>query len=120
MSSLLKYLGLSAGSVMYEHATKLGSDLPGLKGLQGQAKCLLAAMNALRLGDPKYAWIVRPTATKADDEDEEFDEELTASPPKRSRRPPSRDTVCARFCTSFDCTSRDAVGLFACRVVNYV
>jgi len=72
---------------MYEYATKLGSDVPGLKGLQGQAKCLLASMNALRLGDPKYAWIVKPAApkTQSDDEDD-FDDELTVSPPKRSCR----------------------------------
>jgi hypothetical protein len=84
---------LVAGSAMYEYATKLGSDLPGVKGLQGQAKCLLAAMNALRLGDPKYAWIVKPAKAKTldDDDYDEFDDEFAGSPPKRSRRPPPSD-----------------------------
>ncbi|XP_064599845.1 nuclear pore complex protein Nup160-like [Liolophura sinensis] len=49
-----------AGSVMYEYGRRLGQELPNLKGLQRQAKCYLAALNALRLVDPKYAWIVKP------------------------------------------------------------
>ncbi|CAH1786774.1 unnamed protein product, partial [Owenia fusiformis] len=49
-----------AGSVMYEYGMRLGRELPGLKGLQRQAKCYLACLNALRLVDPKYAWIVKP------------------------------------------------------------
>ena len=49
-----------AGSVMYEYGMRLGSELPGQKGLQRQAKCYLAAMNALRLVDSDYAWIVKP------------------------------------------------------------
>ena len=49
-----------AGSIMYEYGMRLGREGPGLKGLQHQAKCYLAALNALRLVDPKYAWIVKP------------------------------------------------------------
>lgn len=49
-----------AGSVMYEYGMRLGQEVSGLKGLQKQAKCYLACMNALRLVDPKYAWIVKP------------------------------------------------------------
>lgn len=48
---------------MYEYATKLGSSSLGLVGLQRQAKCLLAAINALRLGDAKFAWILKPLAS---------------------------------------------------------
>lgn len=47
---------------MYEYGLRLGREVPGLKGLQRQAKCYLAALNALRLVDPKYAWIVKPGA----------------------------------------------------------
>lgn len=47
---------------MYEYGRRLGQELPNLKGLQRQAKCYLAALNALRLVDPKYAWIVKPLA----------------------------------------------------------
>jgi hypothetical protein len=73
---------------MYEYASKLGSDVRGLKGLQGQAKCLLAAMNALRLGDPKYAWIIKPVTPRArSDDDGDLEDELFASPPKRSCHP---------------------------------
>ena len=59
---------------------KLARDSPDLKGIQGQAKCLLAALNALRLGDAKFAWVTRP-AMSADDEDEDDDD--FESPPKR-------------------------------------
>ena len=45
---------------MYEYGMRVGVEVPGLKGLQCQAKCLLAALNALRLVDPQYAWIVHP------------------------------------------------------------
>ena len=45
---------------MYEHGKRLGCELPGLKGLQRQAQCYLAALNALRLAKPEYAWIVNP------------------------------------------------------------
>ena len=77
---------------MYEYASKLGSDVPGLKGLQGQAKCLLAAMNALRLGDPKYAWIIKSATARAQSDDDDLDDELIVSPPKRSCQP-QRQTV---------------------------
>ncbi|KAK3748185.1 hypothetical protein QZH41_012989 [Actinostola sp. cb2023] len=49
-----------AGSVMYEYGGRLGRELPGKNGLQKQAKCYLAAINALQLVDPKNAWIVTP------------------------------------------------------------
>ena len=51
-----------AGSVMYEHGMRLGREVPSRQGLQKQALCYLAAMNALRLVNPMYAWIVKPTA----------------------------------------------------------
>ncbi|XP_041365360.1 nuclear pore complex protein Nup160-like [Gigantopelta aegis] len=50
----------TAGSVMYEHGKRLGCELPGLKGLQRQAQCYLAALSALRLAKHEYAWIVKP------------------------------------------------------------
>ncbi|XP_052066058.1 nuclear pore complex protein Nup160-like isoform X1 [Mytilus californianus] len=49
-----------AGSVMYEHAMRLSRECSGKRGLQRQAQCYLAAMNALRLVDSQYAWIVKP------------------------------------------------------------
>ncbi|KAI0231198.1 nucleoporin 160 [Lamellibrachia satsuma] len=49
-----------AGTVMYEYGLRVGQELSNLKGLQQQAKCYLAMLNALRLVDPKYAWIVKP------------------------------------------------------------
>ena len=45
---------------MYECGRRLGVEVSGLKGIQRQAKCYLAALNALRLVDPNYAWIVQP------------------------------------------------------------
>ena len=41
---------------------RLGHEVPGLKGLKRQAKCYLAAMNALRLVDSSYAWILKPVS----------------------------------------------------------
>lgn len=51
-----------AGAVMYEHGMRLGREVPSKHGLQKQAHCYLAAMNALRLVNPMYAWIVKPAA----------------------------------------------------------
>ncbi len=56
---------------MYEFGMRLAREVPGRKGLQRQAKCCLAAMNALRLVNPNYAWIVKPAGPGADDEEEE-------------------------------------------------
>jgi len=69
----------AAGSTMYEYAMRLARDSPDLKGIQGQAKCLLSAMNCLRLGDPKFAWVTRPVPSANDDDDDDD----SASPPKR-------------------------------------
>ncbi|KAL5007266.1 hypothetical protein ScPMuIL_016072, partial [Solemya velum] len=49
-----------AGSTMYEHGMRLGREMLNLRGLQRQAQCYLAALNALRLVNPDYAWIVKP------------------------------------------------------------
>jgi len=69
---------------MYEYALRLARDCPGLKGVQGQVKCLLAAMNALRLGDPKFAWVTRPVMAADDDGDDDDDDDVNfQSPPKR-------------------------------------
>ena len=80
-------VGGAAGSMMYEYALRLAHDCPGLKGVQGQAKCLLAAMNALRLGDAKFAWVTRPVTAAddvTDDDDDDDDVDDSASPPKRA------------------------------------
>ena len=53
---------VSAASTQYEYGLRLGRESHGLKGLQKQAKCYLAAMNALHLVQPDYAWIVVPTS----------------------------------------------------------
>lgn len=45
---------------MYEHGLRQGREVSGLRGLQKQAKCYLAALNALRLVSPAYAWILKP------------------------------------------------------------
>ncbi len=48
---------------MYEYGMRLGQEVPSRKGLQRQAKCYLAAMNALRLVSENYAWIVKPVTS---------------------------------------------------------
>ena len=45
---------------MYEYGMRLGQEVSGVKGLQNQAKCYLAAMNALEIVDKANAWIVKP------------------------------------------------------------
>ncbi|XP_047124600.1 nuclear pore complex protein Nup160 [Hydra vulgaris] len=49
-----------AATTMYEQSCRLATEMHGLKSLQKQAKCLLASLNALKLVESKYAWIVRP------------------------------------------------------------
>lgn len=39
---------------------RLGREVPGKAGLQRQAQCYLAALNALRLVKPEYTWIIKP------------------------------------------------------------
>ncbi|XP_062521773.1 nuclear pore complex protein Nup160-like isoform X2 [Corticium candelabrum] len=46
---------------MYEYATRLSRERNNLQSLQKQAKCYLAAMNALHIVERKSAWIIRPT-----------------------------------------------------------
>jgi len=98
----LFYMCVLAGSIMYEYALRLARDCPGLKGIQGQAKCLLAAMNALRLGDPKYAWVTRPVMPGDDDDDDDNDDDDDgefSSPPKRPRGVGVTDSVsCCLMC----------------------
>ncbi|XP_052227575.1 nuclear pore complex protein Nup160-like isoform X1 [Dreissena polymorpha] len=48
------------GSVMYEQGMRLGREVSGRVGLQRQAQCYLAALNALRLVRPEYSWIIKP------------------------------------------------------------
>ncbi|XP_046552449.1 LOW QUALITY PROTEIN: nuclear pore complex protein Nup160-like [Haliotis rubra] len=70
-----------AGHVMYEHGMRLGRELPGLKGLQRQAQCYLASLNALRLVRPEYAWIVKPVSmSKYTEQVSDDDEEPGISP----------------------------------------
>ncbi|PVD33582.1 hypothetical protein C0Q70_04839 [Pomacea canaliculata] len=57
-----------AASIMCEHGMRLGQEIPGLKGLQRQAQCYLAAMNVLRLVKEDYAWIVKPVLCTKDTE----------------------------------------------------
>ena len=90
---------------MYEYVLRLARDCPGLKGIQGQAKCLLAAINSLRLVEAKFAWVTRPVmAADADDDDADDDVgdgnndvdddmEFGASPPKRPRPFSAADSV---------------------------
>ncbi|XP_071795537.1 nuclear pore complex protein Nup160-like [Asterias amurensis] len=67
-----------AGSAMYEHAIRLSLEVPTLDGLRRQAKYYLAAMNALDLVNPDFAWIVKPVAI-----DEPHPEDLVGASPKR-------------------------------------
>ncbi|XP_038053213.1 nuclear pore complex protein Nup160-like isoform X2 [Patiria miniata] len=68
-----------AGSAMYEHAVRLGLEVPTLDGLRKQAKCYLAAMNALELVNQDFAWIVKPVAV-----DEANPEDMVGASPKRN------------------------------------
>ncbi|XP_023245480.1 nuclear pore complex protein Nup160-like [Copidosoma floridanum] len=56
---------------MYEQAVRLGQEPPVLSFLLRQARCYLAAMNALQLVDNDYRWIVRPFF-KRNCEDKDF------------------------------------------------
>ncbi|XP_077865765.1 nuclear pore complex protein Nup160-like [Saccoglossus kowalevskii] len=67
-----------AGSVMYEYGLRAGREVPGIQGLQKQAKCYLSAINSLHLVDPNYAWIVKPISLEQDPVD------IAGMSPKRS------------------------------------
>ena len=45
---------------MYECAMRLGTETFSQHGLEKQVHCYLACLNALRLVNPNYAWIVKP------------------------------------------------------------
>ena len=45
---------------MYECAMRIGTEMVSLAGLKQQVRCYLAALNALKLVNPDYAWIVKP------------------------------------------------------------
>ena len=67
ISTVRTVLVRAAGRAMYECGMRLGLEVGGLRSLQKQAKCYLAALNSLRLINPEYAWIVKPV-TKTDDQ----------------------------------------------------
>ncbi|PIK52025.1 putative nuclear pore complex protein [Apostichopus japonicus] len=68
-----------AASAMYEHASRLAVELPGINSLQQQCNCYLATLNTLRIVDPKYQWIVKPVAVLV----EAKAEDLAGASPKR-------------------------------------
>ncbi|XP_022094945.1 nuclear pore complex protein Nup160-like isoform X2 [Acanthaster planci] len=68
-----------AASAVYEHAVRLGLEVPSLDGLRKQAKCYLAAMNALELVNQDFAWIIKPVAV-----DEPNAEDVVGASPKRN------------------------------------
>ena len=49
-----------AAYVMYEQALRLGREAVGVGYLQKQANCYCVALTALRITEPRYAWVVRP------------------------------------------------------------
>ena len=49
-----------AAYVMYECAMRISTEMVSTAGLQQQVKCYLACLNALRLVNSDYAWIVKP------------------------------------------------------------
>ena len=51
---------VTAAYVMYECAMRLGTETFSLQGLEKQVHCYLASLNALRLVNSNYAWIVKP------------------------------------------------------------
>lgn len=71
-----------AASMMYEYGIRMGSECGGLKGLQQQVKCYLAAMNSLELVDPNYQWLVTPV--HADNARETVTHTQPGASPKRS------------------------------------
>ncbi|XP_053207149.1 nuclear pore complex protein Nup160-like [Panonychus citri] len=50
-----------SASIIYEYAKRLCQEVNGVESLKKQARCLLLAINSLKLIDPKYAWIIQPT-----------------------------------------------------------
>ena len=96
------YIVYTAGEAMYELGMRIGREVPGLKGLQRQAKCYLAALNALQLVDAKYAWIIKPLVTVSDPYDLDLDE---VTPTKRSHDNHELQVsmkLCLE-CTTFSC-----------------
>jgi nuclear pore complex protein Nup160 len=51
---------------MYECAMRLSTETFSHAGLKQQVKCYLACLNALRLVNPNYAWIVKPVLRMSD------------------------------------------------------
>lgn len=76
-----------AASAMYEHASRLAVELPGVESLERQCTCYLATLNTLRIVDPKYQWIVKPVAVLV----EPKLEDLIGASPKRDYDGDPRD-----------------------------
>ena len=45
---------------MYECAMRISTEMVSMRGLQQQVRCYLACLNALKLVNKDYAWIVKP------------------------------------------------------------
>jgi len=50
-----------AASTMYEYSRRLYQEVPGLPSLSKQVLALGMTLNNLRIIDPNYAWIIKPT-----------------------------------------------------------
>ncbi|KAG8224210.1 hypothetical protein J437_LFUL002666, partial [Ladona fulva] len=92
-----------AACVMYEQAMRLGQEVMGCRirggtgvgswnwALDKRARCLLACLNALRLVQRRYAWIVKPLPPQQSSDDR--DEERTSGGRSPKRRNDGEEVV---------------------------
>ncbi len=53
-----------AASVMYEYCRRLSQEVNGIESIKKQVTCYLITLNCLKIVNPKYSWIVKPSARR--------------------------------------------------------
>jgi len=53
-----------AASVMYEYGRRLSQEVNGIESIKKQVTCYLITLNCLKIVNPKYSWIVKPSARR--------------------------------------------------------
>lgn len=53
-----------AASVMYEYCRRLSQEVNGIESIQKQLSSYLIVLNCLKIINPKYSWIIKPTTRR--------------------------------------------------------
>lgn len=66
-----------AASVMYEYGKRLSIEVPGIESISKQVSCYMITLNCLKIVNPTYSWIVKPSTKRLPSESVAISDQLT-------------------------------------------